>query len=140
MVMLGFALLAAVKPAYDDWLNERSSTPPVSSTMQALNVLPAAVVAAVLEPVAAGAVVVGLALQAARAMAATETTAAIFIDERKALSISLLHKGTAKRRRTAQTLAPACPRSGPLDGFSGQPVTHRRPVSTPHRAPSQPGA
>src|SRR6185437_4501454 len=42
--MFGFALLAAVKPAYDDWLNERSSTPPVSRTMQALNFLPAEVV------------------------------------------------------------------------------------------------
>ena len=34
--MLGFALLAAWRPAHDDWLNEWSSTPPVSSTMQAL--------------------------------------------------------------------------------------------------------
>ena len=41
--MFGLALLAAVNPAYDDWLNERSSTPPVSSTMQAVNFLPAAV-------------------------------------------------------------------------------------------------
>ena len=33
--MFGFALLAACRPAHDDWLNEWSSTPPVSSTMQA---------------------------------------------------------------------------------------------------------
>src|SRR3954453_5567313 len=34
--MLGLALLAAWRPAQDDWLKERSSTPPVSRTMQAL--------------------------------------------------------------------------------------------------------
>lgn len=31
--MFGFALLASCRPCHEDWLNERSSTPPVSSTM-----------------------------------------------------------------------------------------------------------
>lgn len=34
--MFGFLLDASVMPCQDDWLNERSSTPPVSRTMQAL--------------------------------------------------------------------------------------------------------
>jgi hypothetical protein len=34
--MFGFAALAAVMPAHDDWLNDLSSTPPVSRTMHAL--------------------------------------------------------------------------------------------------------
>jgi hypothetical protein len=55
--------------------------------MQALNALPAAVVEPPLVDVAPGVVVVGLFPHAARTMAATETTAAIFIDERKALSL-----------------------------------------------------
>ena len=38
--MFGFALAAVCMPAHDDWLNDLSSTPPVSSTMQALIVLP----------------------------------------------------------------------------------------------------
>ena len=29
-------MLASCKPCHDDWLNDRSSTPPVSSTMQRL--------------------------------------------------------------------------------------------------------
>src|SRR5690242_8247612 len=40
--MFEFALLASWKPAHDDWLNDRSSTPPVSSTMQALKAWPEA--------------------------------------------------------------------------------------------------
>ena len=40
--MFGFALLASCSPCHDDWLNEWSSTPPVSSTMHALNAPPAA--------------------------------------------------------------------------------------------------
>ena len=39
--MFGFALFAAWRPAHDDWLNEWSSTPPVSSTMQAFRLPPA---------------------------------------------------------------------------------------------------
>src|SRR5579875_2056472 len=39
--MFGFALLAACNPAQLDWLKDRSSTPPVSSTMQALILPPA---------------------------------------------------------------------------------------------------
>ena len=38
--MLGLALLAACMPAQEDWLNEWSSTPPVSRTMHAVNFLP----------------------------------------------------------------------------------------------------
>ena len=38
--MFGLAWCAAWRPAHDDWLNEWSSTPPVSSTMQALNAWP----------------------------------------------------------------------------------------------------
>ena len=34
--MLEFFAAASVIPCHDDWLNERSSTPPVSSTMHAL--------------------------------------------------------------------------------------------------------
>src|SRR5581483_12075768 len=40
MLMFEWALCAAVMPAQDDWLNDLSSTPPVSSTMQALSALP----------------------------------------------------------------------------------------------------
>jgi hypothetical protein len=36
-MMFGFVLFAACRPAHDDWLNDLSSTPPVSSTMQAVN-------------------------------------------------------------------------------------------------------
>src|ERR1700759_490949 len=53
--MLGFAWAAACMPAHDDWLNDLSSTPPVSSTMHALNAVPEG--AAVLpdpEPLSAG--------------------------------------------------------------------------------------
>jgi hypothetical protein len=39
--MFGFALLASCMPCHDDWLNDRSSTPPVSSTMHRLTGLPA---------------------------------------------------------------------------------------------------
>src|SRR5690242_8830916 len=41
--MFGLAPLAFVRPAQDDWLNEWSSTPPMSSTMHALNAAPEAV-------------------------------------------------------------------------------------------------
>src|SRR5581483_7190862 len=34
--MFGLVLLASCRPCHDDWLNDRSSTPPVSSTMQRL--------------------------------------------------------------------------------------------------------
>ena len=34
--MFGLALLASCMPCHDDWLNERSSTPPVSSTMHSV--------------------------------------------------------------------------------------------------------
>ena len=40
--MFGFALLASCSPCHDDWLNEWSSTPPVSRTMHALIAPPAA--------------------------------------------------------------------------------------------------
>ena len=40
--MFGFALLASWSPCHDDWLNEWSSTPPVSRTMHALVAPPAA--------------------------------------------------------------------------------------------------
>src|SRR4051812_25362625 len=39
--MFGFADCASFIPCQADWLNERSSTPPVSSTMQALRACPA---------------------------------------------------------------------------------------------------
>ena len=39
--MFGFALLAACRPAHDDGLNEWSSIPPVSVTMQAFRRPPA---------------------------------------------------------------------------------------------------
>lgn len=42
--MFGFAFAAACMPAYDVWLNDLSSIPPVSSTMQASRVLPLACV------------------------------------------------------------------------------------------------
>ena len=42
--MFGFALFAACRPPHDDWLNEWSSTPPTSSTMQAFRLPPAAAV------------------------------------------------------------------------------------------------
>src|SRR5450755_2589447 len=40
--MFGFALLASWSPCHDDWLNEWSSTPPVSSTMHAFTAPPPA--------------------------------------------------------------------------------------------------
>ncbi len=40
--MFGLALFAAWRPPHDDWLNEWSSTPPTSSTMQAFRLPPAA--------------------------------------------------------------------------------------------------
>src|SRR5579875_1548219 len=40
MLMFGFALAACCMPAQDDWLNDLSSTPPVSSTMHASIFLP----------------------------------------------------------------------------------------------------
>src|SRR3954447_10179175 len=40
--MFGLALCAASRPAHEDWLKEWSSTPPVSSTMQAFRLPPAA--------------------------------------------------------------------------------------------------
>ena len=46
--MFGLALFASCMPCHDDWLNERSSTPPVSSTMHS-----------VAEPVEAGALLAG---------------------------------------------------------------------------------
>src|SRR6478735_5200060 len=39
--MFGLALAAFCMPSHDDWLNDLSSTPPVSRTMQASTVLPA---------------------------------------------------------------------------------------------------
>src|SRR5450631_1409987 len=79
--MFALAAEASVMPFHEDWLNERSSTPPVSSTMQALNAaaeaegLEAAVLGAVLgdELPAAG---VLLEPHAANASAATPITAA----------------------------------------------------------------
>src|SRR6476469_3060661 len=38
--MFELTLCASWRPAHDDWLNEWSSTPPVSSTMHALTLLP----------------------------------------------------------------------------------------------------
>jgi hypothetical protein len=61
--------------------------------MQALNAAPVAVVELPLDVVVAPAVVAGvLDPHAARAKAATETTATIFIDERKALSLCEMHQ------------------------------------------------
>src|SRR5664279_384428 len=89
--MLGLLLLAAWSPAHEDWLNERSSTPPVSSTMHALNALPAAELEPALEDVPAAVVLGDLVPHAAKAKAATETTATIFIDDLKALSPYVHH-------------------------------------------------
>ena len=86
--MFGFALFAACIPAHDDWLNDLSSTPPVSSTMHALSFLPEAVPVAAVElpdalaPLLAELLLAGLLPQPARAIAATAETAAIFITER----------------------------------------------------------
>jgi len=61
--------------------------------MQALNAAPVAVVELPLGVVVAPAVVAGgLDPHAARAKAATETPATIFIDERKALSLCEMHQ------------------------------------------------
>src|SRR5664280_2611760 len=85
--ILGLILFAACRPAHEDWLNDRSSTPPVSSTMHALNAVPAAL----LEPALLGdallVVVADLVPHPAKAMAATEATATIFIDDLNALSL-----------------------------------------------------
>src|SRR5207245_1067191 len=40
ILMFAFAVCASFMPCQDDWLNERSSTPPVSSTMHALRAWP----------------------------------------------------------------------------------------------------
>lgn len=55
MARAGFAALAAFIPAQADWLKDRSSTPPTSSTMQALKAADAveAVAVADAEPPAA---------------------------------------------------------------------------------------
>src|SRR5690349_16306158 len=39
--MFGFCAAASCMPFQEDWLNERSSTPPTSSTMHALSACPA---------------------------------------------------------------------------------------------------
>jgi hypothetical protein len=59
--------------------------------MHALNVLPAAVLAPALPDVPLAAVGVDLVPHAARAIAATETTATIFIDDLKVLSPCMHH-------------------------------------------------
>ncbi len=95
ILMLGLVLAAAWRPAHEDWLKDRSSTPPVSSTMHALNALPAAALELVLllddVPPAAGVVVVVLVgvlvPHAASAIAATEATATIFVVDLNALSL-----------------------------------------------------
>src|SRR5262245_41678770 len=55
MLIAELAVWASVMPFHADWLNERSSTPPTSSTMQALKAAPVAapppVAVPVLEPV-----------------------------------------------------------------------------------------
>src|SRR5664280_1600377 len=98
--ILGLILFAACRPAHEDWLNERSSTPPVSSTMHALKAVPAAL----LEPALLGdaLLVVGVDLvpHAARAMAATEATATIFIADLKALSLPCNTSVKCTMRRT----------------------------------------
>ena len=50
ILMFGFAWAAACMPAQDDWLNDLSSTPPVSSTMQALNAVPLGALLPPVEP------------------------------------------------------------------------------------------
>jgi hypothetical protein len=65
--MFALALLASWRPCHDDWLNEWSSTPPVSSTMQALT-----------GPAAAGAELTGAA--ALDAGAGAELTGAAALD------------------------------------------------------------
>jgi len=80
-VIFGFALLASCSPCHDAWLNEWSSTPPVSSTMHALIAPPAAgagldatglagtlAAGAVLEGAGAGALVDGAGALAAGAL------------------------------------------------------------------------
>src|SRR5260370_23030387 len=81
--MLGLAAAAAVRPAYDDWLNDLSLMPPVSVTMQARN-LPPAAAAPELDDGDAAAGVVLLELedddpQAAASRAITANPAANFI-------------------------------------------------------------
>src|SRR5690242_6206397 len=87
--MFGFAWLAAVRPAYDDWLNERSSTPPTSRTMQALKAL----APPPLEP-PEFALLLGLLLQAA----ARPTTAIAAIVTENALRkrVSFVHSSVSR--------------------------------------------
>ena len=61
--------------------------------MHALNALPAAELEPALEEVPAVVVLADLVPHAARAMAATEATATIFIDDLKALSLYMHHNG-----------------------------------------------
>src|SRR5690348_11797536 len=60
--MLGFALFASCRPCHDDWLKQRSSPPPVSSTMQAVTGPPAAAVLAGALAEVGGALVLDVAL------------------------------------------------------------------------------
>src|SRR5450756_1427394 len=119
--MFALAVEELVMPAHEDWLNERSSTPPVSSTMQALNSLPAAA----LEPELLGdALVVDLVPHAARAMAATEATATILIDDLKALSPLCTTSARCTKWRTFVTL-PATWRLRP-SAYRATPATFYR--------------
>src|SRR5664280_1413036 len=99
--ILGLILFAACRPAHEDWLNERSSTPPVSSTMHALNAVPAAEVApAPPADVLLAVVEADFVPHPARAMAATEATATIFIDDLKALSLICTTSAVCTERHT----------------------------------------
>src|SRR6185312_5100831 len=85
--MFGLAWLAPVRPAYDDWLNERSSTPPTSSTMQALKALPPPL-AEPPEPALSD----GLLLHAAASVAIAATAIVTVIALRKGVSFGLSHE------------------------------------------------
>jgi hypothetical protein len=94
-LMFGLALLASCRPCHDDWLNEWSSTPPVSRTMHALIAPPAAgaeLTGAAALDAGAGAELTGAAALDAGAGAAAEVAgaAALLVAGAGALLLAVL--------------------------------------------------
>jgi hypothetical protein len=94
--MFAFAAFAAVMPAHEDWLKDLSSTPPVSSTMQAFtddSGVPAAAAldagAAALDAGAAGALLAGAAALDAGAAGALDAATAGALADAGALELEL---------------------------------------------------
>src|SRR5689334_16008383 len=95
--MFGFSLFAACRPAHDDWLNEWSSTPPVSRTMHALR-LPVAAAEVVSDAVGSSvAVLLELGFeQPAKSRLAAPSAATILSGWRKWVSSLVPHPWSGK--------------------------------------------